>query len=134
MGGGGGGGGFGGSKGSTSYPQYSGNLEKVNTKDASAEKLADKIDGESTVKFDSDPKGREFDAVSDEYIAQAKPAIQQLSQSTRNQMKATFEAAKETKRSVYYHFNGEPAQSVIDKLKEYSTRYGVKVVIDTEPF
>ena len=47
-------------------------------------------------------------------------------------MKATFEAAKETNRSVYYHFEGEPAKSVINKLNEYSNHYDVKVIIDTK--
>lgn len=134
MGGGAGGGGFGGTKGSGSYPQYSGRLQKVNKPDTSADKLAQKINGESRVKFQNDPKGREFDTISDKYVAQSKPALQTLNQSVRTQMKATFEAAKETGRSVYYHFNGQPAQSVIDKLHEYSTRYGVDVKIDTTPF
>lgn len=48
-------------------------------------------------------------------------------------MKATFEAAKEANRSVYYHFEGEPAKSVINKLNEYSNHYDVKVIIDTQP-
>ena len=30
------------------------------------------------MKFDSDPIGREFDAISDEYVAQTKPALQQV--------------------------------------------------------
>ncbi len=71
--------------------------------------------------------------VSDEFIAQTKPALQTLNVSVRNQMKATFEAAVETGKKVYYHFEGQPAQSVIDKLYEYSQRYGVPVVIDTKP-
>lgn len=47
-------------------------------------------------------------------------------------MKATFEAAKNYGRKVYYQFEGVPSQEVIDKLYEYSNRYGVEVVIDTE--
>lgn len=31
---------------------------------------------------------------------------------------------------VYYQFEGKPAQSVIDKLHEYSKRYGVEVIMD----
>lgn len=32
---------------------------------------------------------------------------------------------QETGKKVYYHFEGQPAQSVIDKMKEYSNRYGI---------
>ncbi|MCX8595708.1 restriction endonuclease fold toxin, partial [Gilliamella sp. B3367] len=111
--------------------KYSGNLVKVNKPDPAADALAQRIGGESRVRFTNDI--REFDVISDSYVAQTKPALKQLNAAVRNQMKATFEAAKETNRSVYYHFEGQPAQSVINKLNEYSKRYGVKVVIDTKP-
>ncbi|OCG47501.1 hypothetical protein A9G35_03730 [Gilliamella sp. Choc5-1] len=111
--------------------QYSGDLVKVNKPDAAADALAERLGGQSRVRFANDI--REFDAISDSYIAQTKPPLQQLNKSVRNQMKATFEAAKETNRSAYYHFEGEPAKSVINKLHEYSKRYGVKLVIDTKP-
>lgn len=114
-------------------PRYSGELQKVNKPDAAADALAERLGGESRMKFDSDPIGREFDAISDEYIAQTKPALQQVNKKVRDQMKATFEAAEQTGRKVYYHFEGEPAQSVIDKLHEYSQRYGIEVHIDTDP-
>ncbi|WP_251035370.1 restriction endonuclease fold toxin [Paenibacillus sp. ISL-20] len=114
-------------------PRYSGELQKVNKPDAAADALAERLGGQSRMKFDSDPIGREFDAVSDEYIAQTKPALQQVNKKVRDQMKATFEAAEQTGRKVYYHFEGEPAQSVIDKLHEYSQRYGIEVHIDTDP-
>ncbi|EFU39729.1 hypothetical protein PVOR_20554 [Paenibacillus vortex V453] len=114
-------------------PRYSGGLQKVNKPDAAADSLAERLGGESRMKFDSDPIGREFDAISDEYIAQTKPALQQVNKKVRDQMKATFEAAEQTGRKVYYHFEGEPAQSVIDKLHEYSQRYGIEVHIDTDP-
>lgn len=114
-------------------PRYSGELQKVNKPDAAADALAERLGGESRMKFDSDPIGREFDAISDEYVAQTKPALQQVNKKVRDQMKATFEAAEQTGRRVYYHFEGEPAQSVIDKLHEYSQRYGIEVHIDTDP-
>ena len=41
---------------------YSGKLEKVNSSDANADMLAERIDGESRVKFKNEPKAREFDA------------------------------------------------------------------------
>ena len=112
---------------------YSGKLEKVNSPDVNADMLAERIGGESRIKFTNDPKAREFDAISDEYIAQAKPALNTLNKSVREQMKATFEAAKQTEKRVYYQFEGTPAQPVIDKLYEYSERYGIEVIIDTNP-
>ncbi|MCL2352503.1 MAG: hypothetical protein FWC55_08240 [Firmicutes bacterium] len=134
MGGCAGGGGFGGTKGSGLYHQYSGNLLKVNNPDVNADKLAQRIKGESSVKFENDPNGKEFDTVSDKYIAETKPALKTLNTRVRKQMKAAFEAAKATGRSVYYHFDGQPDKSVTDKLYEYSTRYDVKLIIDTVPF
>lgn len=120
-------------KGAGNAGRYSGTLEKVNKPDAAADALADRIGGQSRVKFSGDSAGREFDAISEQYVAQSKPALQTVNKSVRDQMKATFEAAQETGRKVYYHFEGQPAQSVIDKLNEYSSRYGIDVVIDTNP-
>ncbi len=112
---------------------YSGRLEKVNSPDANADLLAERIGGESRVKFSNDPNGREFDVISDEYIGQAKPALNTLNKNVRDQMKATFEAAQQIGKKVYYQFEGAPHQSVIDKLYEYSERYGIEVIIDTNP-
>ncbi|WP_280394804.1 restriction endonuclease fold toxin [Nocardia brasiliensis] len=114
--------------------QYSGDLQKVNKPDAGADKLAERIGGQSRMKFSNDPDGREFDVVSDEFIGQAKPGGQQLGSAFRNQGKESFEAAQATGRKVYYHFDSEPGPGVINKLYEYSARYGVEVVIDTTPF
>ena len=75
----------------------------------------------------------EFDVISDQYIAQAKPPLKCVNKTVRTQMKATFEAAKKYERKVYYQFEGIPSQEVLDKLYEYSERYGVEVIIDTEP-
>ncbi|KGE19582.1 restriction endonuclease fold toxin [Paenibacillus wynnii] len=124
---------FGKTEGAGDAGRYSGTLEKVNKPDAAADALADRIGGQSRVKFSGDSAGREFDAISDQYVAQSKPALQTVNKSVRDQMKATFEVAQETGRKVYYHFEGQPAQSVIDKLNEYSSRYGIDVVIDTKP-
>ncbi len=60
---------------------YSGKHEKVNSPDVSADMLAERIGGESRVKFSNDPKAREFDAISNEYIAQTKPALSTLNKS-----------------------------------------------------
>lgn len=114
--------------------RYSGNLAKVNKPDPDADALAERMGGESRVKFENDPDGREFDAVSDDYVGQAKPANFQVGKAFRDQAKATFEAARESGRGVYYHFDGEPQPGVIAKLNEYAARYGVHLKIDTNPF
>ncbi|WP_411342693.1 restriction endonuclease fold toxin [Paenibacillus sp. WLX1005] len=60
---------------------------KVNKADPAADKLAERIGGESRVKFSNDPKGREFDAISDKFVAQSKPALNTLNKTVREQMK-----------------------------------------------
>ena len=113
--------------------RYSGELKKVPKEDLAADALAKRINGESRVRFENDPAGREFDAVSDDYIAQAKPALKTIGKSWRVQTKATFEAAKATARKAYFYFEGQPEDVFITKINEYAARYGVEVVIDTEP-
>lgn len=99
--------------GPESAGQYTGLLSKVTKPDAAADALADRIGGQSRVRFSNDPMGREFDVVSSEYIGQTKPALQSLNKNVRNQMKATFEAAQATGRKVYYHFDGQPINANI---------------------
>ena len=77
-------------------------MEQVSKLDPAAAALAERINGRSRVKFANDPDGREFDAISDEYIAQAKPALKTVNKSVCNQMKATFEAALANGKKVYY--------------------------------
>ena len=107
-----------------------GKLIEVNVKDPDADALAQRIGGEPRVRFELDPVGREFDAVSDKFVAQAKPANFQMGKKFRNQAKATFEMAISTGRRPYFHFDGPPQAGVIEKLKEYGSRYGVEPVID----
>jgi hypothetical protein len=114
--------------------QYSGPLRQVNKPDPDADALATRIGGQPRVRFENDPQGREFDAVNDEYIGQAKPADFQLNKNFRAQARATFKAAQETGRGVYYHFDGPPRQGVIEKLNQYARQYGVRLTIDTQPF
>lgn len=114
--------------------RYDGGLAKVDNPDPDADKLAEKLGGQPTVKFKNDPSGREFDAVSDDYIAQAKPANFQVNKAFRSQARATFEAAQETGRKVYYHFQGPPQTGVVEKLHQYAEEYGVELVIDASPF
>ena len=116
----------------TSYGK-SREIIQCNTKDAAADELAKRIGGQSRSAFADDPIQREFDVISDQYIAQAKLPLKCVNKTVRTQMKATFEAAKKYERKVYYQFEGIPSQEVLDKLYEYSERYGVEVIIDTEP-
>ncbi|MGW4199838.1 putative T7SS-secreted protein [Streptomyces sp. NPDC004726] len=110
-----------------------GNLVQVNKPDPAADALAERLGGESRVKFEHDPAGREIDAISDDYVAQSKPGGMQMGSALRNQAKATFEYAIQSGRTPYFHFDGEPGPGVINKLKEYGRRYGIEPVIDTTP-
>lgn len=111
---------------------FSGPLSKVDSKDPDAVALAERIGGQSTMRFESSI--REFDVISDQYIGQAKPGGYVFNPAGRGQARASFEAAKQTGREVYYHFNGPPGPGVVRKLNEYSQRYGIRLVIDTDPF
>ncbi|SEB20867.1 WXG100 family type VII secretion target [Paenibacillus sp. 276b] len=117
----------------TNTGQYSGGLVKVPKEDKAADMLAEKLSGESRVKFNNDPNGREFDTVSDQYIAQTKPPLNSLDKQFRKQAKATIEAAIETGRKAYFHFEGKPDDRVIRQLNEYADRYKVEIIIDTKP-
>ncbi|MBB4933621.1 hypothetical protein F4561_004441 [Lipingzhangella halophila] len=68
-------------------------------------------------------------------MAQAKLSRVQVNKTFRNQAKAAFEAASQSGRSVYYHFQGGPlSPEVRSRLEEYANRYGVDLVIDDTPF
>ncbi|MDO0929696.1 restriction endonuclease fold toxin [Streptomyces sp. TG1A-8] len=110
-----------------------GSLVKVNKPDPSADALAERLNGESRVKFANDPEGREFDAVSDTYVAQAKPANFQLGKAFRRQDQATFKMAGTTGRVPYFQFDGSPGPGIVDAIKRYSQRYRMPAVIDTQP-
>jgi RHS repeat-associated protein len=109
-------------------------LISVAVNDPAAKALATRLGGRASVRFAGDATGREFDTVSDLYVAQTKPANFQLGSAFRNQAKATFEAALNTGRTPYFHFEGEPGPGVVSKLLEYGNRYGIDPVIDTIPF
>lgn len=112
----------GGGSGGARLTQYSGQLIKVNKEDPAADALAKRIGGTSRVKFSNDPKGREFDVISDRYIAQTKPALgKNMSPKLRRQFEQTFQAAKDTGRIPYFHFEGTPHPDVIRKLNILST-------------
>lgn len=97
--------------------------------DPGAHALAKELHGLPQVRF-RNGSNREFDAVSNKYIGQHKPYIaDNFGSSFKKQAKATFEAAKQTGRGVYYRFDSKPAQSVITRLQTYSERYGVDLII-----
>lgn len=116
------------------YTQYSGGLKQAAKEDAGADLLAEKLDGQSRMIFNNDPKGREFDVISDQYIGQTKTSMNSLSSQFREQAKATIEAAIETGRQAYFHFESAPADKVIRQLREYEKRYNVEIIIDISPF
>ncbi len=60
-----------------------GELTPVNAKDPAAELLAERIGDQASVRFANGPPN-EFDAVSNEFVAQAKPADFTLNQAFRN--------------------------------------------------
>jgi hypothetical protein len=111
---------------------YSGKLIPTNDDDPAAKALAAKIGGQASVHFENDPKKREFDAVSKDYIAETKAGgIQNPGKSDREQMKAIFEAAKATGRRPYFEFTGQaPSPRTLDHIRRYEERYGLTAVID----
>lgn len=95
-----------------------GDLVKSGQKyDPKAEALAQRINGRAQVEFANDPKGREFDAVSDQYLAQAKPAGFQGGKAWRGQAQDTFLYAQRTGRIPYFQFDGPPHPSVLRALE-----------------
>ena len=98
--------------------------------DPAAEGLAKRIGGDAQMKFPNDP--HEFDAISDQYVAQSKPA-DYYNQKWRKQAQATFEAAKATGRQPYFHFDGSIHPDALRALERYAERYGVEYVLDLAP-
>lgn len=108
-----------------------GAMSKVPKPDPAADALAAKLGGESCMKFAGDP--HEFDAVTDDYLAQSKPADFTLNKKFRDQAKSTFELAGQSGRTPYFHFESPPGPGVLKKIDEYSQRYSIKPVIDIGP-
>lgn len=109
-----------------------GELVSVNAKDRAADLLAERIGGKASVRFANGPSN-EFDALSAEYVAQAKPPNFTLNQAFRNQAKATFEVALQSGRTPYFQFDGQPGPGVLHTLGRYADRYGIEPVIDLTP-
>ncbi|MGC0416357.1 RHS repeat-associated core domain-containing protein [Embleya sp. AB8] len=110
-----------------------GGLVDVPKPDPAADALAVRISGVSRVRFANDPEKREYDAISDLYVAQSKPAGFGIGSKFRKQARATFEAALKSGRIPYFHFEGPPHPDVIRKLQQYGADYGIQPVIDLEP-
>jgi hypothetical protein len=110
-----------------------GDLLEVNKPDPAADELAARIGGRARVRLANDPAQREFDAVSDQFIAQTKPADFTLNKKFRDQAKATFEYSIQTGRIPYFHFDGPPGPGVLEAIQRYDTRYGVTAIIDINP-
>lgn len=84
------------------------------------------------MRFENGPDN-EFDAVSDQYVAQAKPANFTLNKAFRDQTQTTFRAAVQSGRRPYFQFDGPPRPGVLEALARYAQRYGVEPVIDLTP-
>ena len=101
--------------------------------DSKAHALADRIGGQPQARFSGGTDLREFDVISDKYIAQTKPANFVKNQAWRNQAKATFEACLDTGRTPYFHFDGPPLPGVREALDSYAARYGIQYIFDITP-
>ena len=114
--------------------RFSGDPEPHPTEeyDAAAHKLADRIGGEPQQRFPSDPN-KEFDAISKDYVAESKGANFTGGKQWRNQAKLAFQAAQETGRTPYFHFNGPPGPKVYEALARYAERYMIEPIIDITP-
>ncbi|RPE27898.1 polymorphic toxin-type HINT domain-containing protein [Kitasatospora cineracea] len=110
-----------------------GRLIDVDARDPAADALAKKIGGRPSVKFEKDSLGKEYDVISDKYIAESKPAGMKLGSDFRKQMKQVFEKSIMTGRTPYFHFEGPPTADVIRKIQEYAQRYGIEPVVDISP-
>lgn len=109
-----------------------GELVSVNAKDRAADLLAERLNGQASVRFTNGPTN-EFDTVSAEYVAQAKPANFTLNKAFRNQAQVTFKVALQSGRAPYFQFDGPPGPGVLRALSRYADRYGIEPVIDLTP-
>jgi Restriction endonuclease fold toxin 3 len=122
---------------------------KIPKLDPHADALAAKIGGESRMAFDiTDPNSkllleldpefkveREFDVITDKYIAQAKMTApkENIGSRDRDQIKATFVAAKATGRQPYFQFELGIDKAEKDTILRYAERYKINPIIDLEP-
>lgn len=107
--------------------------EKVNNADSNADAMADRLGGESRVKFPGRWEDKEFDFYTKDYIGETKQGKVSIGSAWRKQAKHVFEAAIELDRTPYFHFEVPPDANVINKLQEYAIRYGIEPVVDISP-
>ncbi len=112
--------------------QYSGKVIPSGQAPSSDEiDLAESIGGQPSQKFESDPYGREFDAVSEAVIAQTTRSLSENpGQSWRSQIRETHRAARATGRNLVIEFRGGvPSSEQIRHIQRYSKRYNTNTEI-----
>ncbi len=109
-----------------------GQVRQTNNVDPQADLLQERIGGVSRAEF-ANQAGIEYDVISEEFVAQAKPSNFTVNQAFRNQAKRTFEVAVRSGRRPYFQFDGPPRPGVLEALERYAQRYGVEPVIDLVP-
>lgn len=108
--------------------------------DAAAQALAERIGGQPSVRIRGHGS-REFDAVSDRYVAQTTRSASAassprnfLSGVRRAQIRHTLSVARETGREALFEFTGgSPARDVIDFIARNAERVGARFIIVARP-
>ncbi|WP_405825925.1 hypothetical protein OG241_49995 [Streptomyces sp. NBC_01390] len=100
--------------------------------DPNAQLLANKLGGRAQVEF-LQLKDYEFDAVSDEYVASAKPGNFKVGKAFRDQAKRMYEVSAASGRTPYFQFDSAPSRDVMNAIRRYDSRYGMQAVIDIGP-
>jgi hypothetical protein len=114
-----------------------GTLAATGDVDPAARRLAVRIGGQPSVSIPGFGN-REFDAVSDRYVAQTTSAASAslrpsnfLTPARRRQIRETLRAAQATGREALFEFTGgAPAPAVVDFIERNSRRIGVGMQID----
>lgn len=103
--------------------------------DPAAQALAERIGGRPSIRI----RGygdREFDAVSDRFVAQTTSSTNAarnphnfLNRTRREQIRETLRAARETGREALFEFTtGSPAREVIDFIARNAERVGARFI------
>jgi RHS repeat-associated protein len=106
--------------------------------DTASRLLAARIGGRAQAGFEQIrlPNGavREFDSISDAFVAQTKRSGQTWGSSLRRQVDATIEAASRSGRAAYFHFQRGASATTRRQIRERAAARNVEVVIDEVPF
>ncbi|MGW7238594.1 restriction endonuclease fold toxin [Streptomyces sp. NPDC054804] len=81
--------------------------------DPNAQLLAQKLAGRAQVEF-LNLKDVEFDTVSDDYVASAKPGNFQIDRRFRKSAKRMYEVSAASGRTPYFQFDSEPSRDVMN--------------------